>query len=169
MATIMELTAQIVAAHASSNAMTQDELLQELEKVHASLKALESGEALPTAETKEEAQAPTLSYKQSIKKNEIICLVCGKAGFKTLTRHLKQAHELKPGQYRKQFGIPSSQPLSAKSSTEARKKLAESRNMSDVLAKAREARLANLAKKAKPAKAAKPAKPKAKSAAKKAK
>jgi hypothetical protein len=71
---------------------------------------------------------------------------------KTLTRHLRTVHELKPGQYKKQFGIPSKQPLTAKSYSDVRRKAAEERGLGDVLAKARETRAANIkAKKVAPA------------------
>lgn len=69
---------------------------------------------------------------------------------------------MKPGQYKKQFGIPSKQPLTAKSFTEARRQMAMDRGLADNLAKARGVRAANIsAKKAAPAKGKKaaPAKP----------
>ncbi|GFO60084.1 hypothetical protein GMST_24090 [Geomonas silvestris] len=87
-------------------------------------------------------------------------MVCGKGGFKTLARHLSTAHGMKPGEYKKQFGIPSKQALSAKNYSEARRKMAQDRGLADNLAKAREVRMANIeAKKGAPAKAAKAAKP----------
>jgi len=61
---------------------------------------------------------------------------------KTLARHLKTAHDLKPGQYRKQFGIPSSQSLAARSYSESRRQLAIDRGLGEGLAKARAARKA---------------------------
>jgi len=83
-------------------------------------------------------------------------MVCGKGGFKTLTRHLSTAHQLKPGAYKKQFGIPSGQSLSAKAYTESRRQMAQDRGLAVNLAKAREVRMANFeARKAAPAKAAK--------------
>jgi len=85
-------------------------------------------------------------------------LICGKA-MKTLTRHLKTAHDLKPGQYRKQFGIPSKQSLAAKSYSESRRQMAIDRGLGDKLALARAARGK--------AKVAKPAAPKARTAKKK--
>ncbi len=174
MATLVEIAAQLVASHASSTPMTSDELLAEIAKVHAALKNLEAGQSVEGAE---EPKAP-LSIKDAFKKNEVVCLVCGKGGFKTLARHLSTAHGMKPGAYKKQFGIPSKQALSAKSYSESRRKMAQDRGLADNLAKAREVRMANIeAKKetvAKPAKAAKapkaPAKvakaPKAKAATK---
>ena len=176
MATLVEIAAQLVSSHASSTPMTSDELLAEISKVHAALKSLEAGETLEGAE---EAK-PSLTLKEAFKKNEVVCLVCGKGGFKTLARHLSTAHGMKPGAYKKQFGIPSKQALSAKSYSEARRKMAQDRGLADNLAKAREVRMANIeAKKetvAKPAKAPKapkaakaPAKPAKAKAAPKAK
>ena len=176
MATLVEIAAQLVSSHASSTPMTSDELLAEISKVHAALKSLEAGQTL---EGTEEAK-PSLSIKEAFKKNEVVCLVCGKGGFKTLARHLSTAHGLKPGAYKKQFGISSKQALSAKSYSEARRKMAQDRGLADNLAKAREVRMANIeAKKetvAKPAKAVKapkaakaPKVPKAPKAAPKAK
>lgn len=152
MATLLEMAAEIVSSHASTTAMTTEELLLEIQRVHGALKLLESGQDIAVSVAEEEG-APALTVKQAFKKNEVICMVCGKGGFKTLTRHLGTVHNMKPREYRKQFGIPAKQSLAAKSFSEARKKMAEDRGLGDVLAKARETRMANLAaKKAAPAK-----------------
>ena len=152
MATLVEIAGQVVAAHAASSKLTTEELLLELGKVHAALKNMEAGHAV---EGDEEAK-PTLTVKEAFKKNEVICMVCGKGGFRTLARHLSTAHQLKPSTYKKQFGIPSKQPLSAKSYSESRRAMALDRGLADNLAKAREVRMANIeAKKAAPAKTAK--------------
>jgi len=163
MATLVEIAAQLVSSHASNTPMTSDELLAEITKVHNALKNLEAGQAIET----EEEPKPSLSLKEAFKKNEVVCLICGKGGFKTLARHLSTAHGMKPGAYKKQFGIPSKQALSAKNYSETRRKMAQDRGLADNLAKAREVRMANIeAKKtvAKPAKA--PAKAAAKAPAK---
>jgi predicted transcriptional regulator len=160
MATLVEIAAQLVASHASSTPMSCDELLAEISKVHAALKNLEAGQ---TVEGGTEEVKPTLTLKEAFKKNEVVCLVCGKGGFKTLARHLSTAHGIKPGAYKKQFGISSKQALSAKSYSEARRKMAQDRGLADNLAKAREVRMANIeAKKGVAAKPAKPAKAPAK-------
>jgi len=140
--------------------MTSEDLLQEIQKVYASLQQLEvvgaEGAAAP------EAKAPVMTLKKAFQPDQVFCMICGKGGMKTLARHLAKVHGLKPGEYKKQFGIPSSQALTAKNFSEARRKMAQDRGLADNLAKAREIRAANLkAKKAQPAKAAKPAKAKA--------
>ena len=138
MATILELTSDIVSSHASTSPMSSDELVLEIQKVHAALKALETG--IEVVSVYEKVQ-PAMTVKEAFKKNEVICMVCGKGKMKTLTRHLNMVHNMKPGEYRKQFGISSKQPLTAKSYSEARKKMAVERGLGDVLAKARETRV----------------------------
>jgi predicted transcriptional regulator len=151
MATLVEIAAELVASHAKSTPMTSDELLADISKVHAALKKLEAGEMV---ESTEEAK-PAISVKEAFKKNEVVCLLCGKGGFKTLARHLSTAHDLKPGAYKKQFGIPAKQALSAKNYSEARRIMAQDRGLAANLAKAREVRMANIEAKKKPAKAVK--------------
>ena len=163
MKTLIELVAEIVSAHAATTTMTTEQLVQELQTVHSALQNLEQG--VSVAEPGEAAAATvkesTMTIRQAFKKDEVICMVCQKGGFKTLKKHLTTAHQLTPGQYRKQFGIKSSQKLAAKNFSDARRAAAEERGMTDILAKAREKRMANLENSkaaAKPAKTAKPAK-----------
>ncbi len=166
---LIELTASIVSAHASVTEMSTDDLLLELQKVHTALTQIEGG-AAPAAE---EPKPPVISLKKAFQPDQVVCMICGKGGMKTLTRHLNQVHNMKPGAYRKQFGIPSTQSLTAKNFSESRRQMAQDRNLAANLAKAREVRAANLKAKeaaaAKPAKAAKaaPAKPAKKAAPRK--
>lgn len=152
--TLIELTANIVSAHAATQEMTQEELLAEIQKVHAALKNLEEGRVeAPAGQTVE--LAPTMPAKKSIQKNQIICQLCGKGGFKTLTRHLKTAHNMKPSAYRKEFGLPAGTPLAAKAYSDARREAAIKNNLGEKLTKGRETYQA----KQKTAKAAPKAKP----------
>lgn len=163
MKTLIELVAEIVSSHASNTSMTTEQLVQELQTVHTALQNLEMGvTAVEHGETPTvDAKESTITIRQAFKKDEVICMVCQKGGFKTLKKHLTTAHQMTPGQYRKQFGIKSSQKLAAKNFSDARRKAAEERGMTDILAKAREKRMANLkatkAAAAKPARSAKPA------------
>jgi predicted transcriptional regulator len=157
MATLLEMATEIVASHALTTAMTKDELIAEIAGVYQALAAIEKGESVAEAAPAEVALTKA-DVKKSIGKDKIKCLICGKA-MKTLTRHLKTAHDLKPGQYRKQFGIPSSQSLAAKSYSESRRQMALDRGLGDKLALARAAR--------KPAAPKTKAAPKAKAAKKK--
>jgi predicted transcriptional regulator len=141
MATLVELTAQLVSAHASGSSMTSDDLLKELQSVYNTLKGLEVGDTMAT-DVSAHTEAPVITIKKAFKsKDEVLCMICGK-GFKTLKRHLQVAHEMKPSQYRKQFSLPSTQSLVAKNYSEQRKKDALDRGQGEILAKARAVRAA---------------------------
>ena len=164
---LVELAGNIVASQATQTPMTSEELLQNIRNVYSTLKELDSGvvEGASPAAAEEELR-PIVDMKKAFGKKEVICMVCGKGGFKTLARHLSNSHGMKPSDYRKQFGIPRSQVLAAKNYSESRRQMALDRGLADNLQKARQVRMANIeAKKnptpATPAAAAKPQKPKA--------
>jgi predicted transcriptional regulator len=140
MATLLEMAAEIVAAHASTTPMTKEELISEVSEIHKALSSLEKGEELAAqAEVEQESAGPAVSRKKAFGKDKIICMICGKA-MKTLARHLKTAHGMKPSEYRKQFDIPRTQPLAARSYSESRRQMAVERGLGENLAKARAAK-----------------------------
>ena len=136
MATILEMAAEIVAAHASTTNMTKEELVSELADVYKALSGLEKGETV--CETVDEEQGPAVTRKKAFGKDKIFCMICGK-GMKTLSRHLKTSHQMTASEYRKQFDIPRSQSLAAKSYSETRRQMAIDRGLGEKLAKARAA------------------------------
>ena len=146
---LLELTANIVSSHASVTEMSGEDLLLELQKVHVALQKLEV-EAGEGAE-KADAKGPAISLKKAFQPDQVSCMLCGKSGMKTLARHLAQVHGMKPGEYRKQFGIPSGQALTARNFSEARRRMAQEKGLADNLAKARAVRAAKLAAKGGPA------------------
>lgn len=137
MATLLEMAAEIVAAHASTTPMSRDELVAELSEIHNALSALEKGEAV--AAEAETVEAPAVSRKKAFGKDKVTCMICGKE-MKTLARHLRTAHDMKPSEYRKQFDIPRTQPLAARSYSESRRQMAVDRGLGENLAKARAAK-----------------------------
>jgi len=139
MATLLEMAAEIVAAHASSTSLSKEELIAELSEVHKALAALEKGETVSGEVAEEAAGAPAISRKKAFGKDKVVCMLCGKE-MKTLARHLKTTHGMKPGEYRKQFDIPRTQPLAARSYSESRRQMAVDRGLGENLAKARAAR-----------------------------
>ncbi len=137
MATILEMAADIVAAHASTTNMTKEELVAELNDVYYALNNLEKGDI--NNDQVEEEQGPAVSRKKAFGKDKIFCMICGK-GFKTLSRHLKTSHEMSASEYRKQFDIPRSQSLAAKNYSDKRRQMAIDRGLGEKLARARAAR-----------------------------
>jgi predicted transcriptional regulator len=153
---------EIVANNEATPRLSKEEVLAEIKKVYIALSAIEKGEEPAMETSAAEETAPAISLKKAFGKKLITCMICHKQ-MKTLARHLKTAHDLKPGEYRKQFAIPRTQPLAARDYSETRKQMAIERGLGENLAKARAAK-----GKAKAAPAAKPAakKPAAKKAAK---
>ncbi len=139
MANLIEMATDIVAAHASTTTMTKEELVAELAEVHNALSSLEKGEALAVEAAEEESSVPAVSRKKAFGKDKVICMICGK-GMKTLARHLRTAHGLTASEYRKQFDIPRTQSLAARSYSETRRQMAIDRGLGENLAKARAAR-----------------------------
>lgn len=140
MATLLEMVTEIVSAHASTTSLSKEELVAELADVYKALSALEKGEEVAMGATVEESvAAPTISRKKAFGKDKVVCMLCGKE-MKTLARHLKTSHDMKPGEYRKQFDIPRDQPLAARAYSESRRQMAIDRGLGDNLAKARAAR-----------------------------
>ncbi len=143
---LLQMTADIVSAHASMNEISQEDLLAEIARVYGKLSNLSGGvdvevEELPAGEAApaEEVVKPAVPVEAAFGTDKVFCMICGK-GMKTLKRHLSTAHSLKPGQYRRQFSIPSGTPLVAKNYSEARKRMAKDLNLADRLVKARAAR-----------------------------
>ncbi|ETW92764.1 MucR family transcriptional regulator [Candidatus Entotheonella palauensis] len=66
-----------------------------------------------------------LDWQKSITKHAIKCLECGES-FKQLSRRHLQRHELDSKAYRRKYGIPREQPLSAWVATARRRQLAKS-------------------------------------------
>lgn len=139
MPSLLEMAAEIVAAHASTTAMSKEELVSELAEVYKTLEAIEKGEISATVPEDAPQTAPTVSRKKAFGRDKVTCMICGKE-MKTLSRHIRTAHDMKPSDYRKQFEIPRTQPLAARNYSESRRQMAKDRGLGENLAKARAAR-----------------------------
>ncbi|MBI5439826.1 MAG: MucR family transcriptional regulator [Deltaproteobacteria bacterium] len=142
---LLQMTTDIVASHASVNELSQTDLLGEIELVFRKLSSLAGGaevEEMPVEEPEpapEKELKPAVPFEAAFGADKVFCMVCGQ-GMKTLKRHLATAHQMKPGQYRKAFGIPAGTPLVARNYSEARKRMAADLNLAERLVKARAAR-----------------------------
>ncbi|MEA5114495.1 MAG: MucR family transcriptional regulator [Geobacteraceae bacterium] len=117
--------------------------MQEIQKVYAALQQLETTETA-APEAVEEKKAPVMTLRKAFQAGQVYCMICGKGGMKTLTRHLNQVHGFTPREYRKQFNIPATQSLTAKNFSEKRSQTALDRGLADNLAKARAVRAEKL-------------------------
>jgi predicted transcriptional regulator len=139
MSTLIEMATDIVSAHASTSSLTRDELVTELKDIFSLLSSLEKRDTDGYEISKETGSVPVVSLRKAFGKEQVTCMICGRQ-MKTLARHLGSAHHMKPGAYRKEFGIPRTQPLAARNYSEKRRQMAVERGLGENLAKARAAR-----------------------------
>jgi len=140
MANLLESASQIVSSHASQTPMSKEDLLKEIEEVYTKLKAMEEGQVVAPQQQGEETEeeiTPVVSRKKAFGKDRVICMICGKE-MKTLSRHLRTAHNMTPAEYRDKFQIPKDQPLAARGYSEKRRQMAIDRGLGENLARARE-------------------------------
>ena len=126
---LTEMAKELTLALIEKNLLPPEDMQQQLAKTHASLLELKAhedemlggraGREAPIANT----PAPQ-SWKKSIKKHSVECLICGQTFKQLSARHLHQ-HDLNPRTYRQQFGIPRTQPLSAKETTAMRRQIVQ--------------------------------------------
>ena len=134
---LFELAAEIVQAQAGVSKLTPEEINDLIKKTYDSLKAVKADEE----GVAEEAAAPVMDPKKSIKQASITCLECGKQ-FKILTKRHLQEHGLTPKEYKKKWGFKARQPLSAKYLSAKRRKVAKEQNLGQKLAEARKKKAA---------------------------
>jgi predicted transcriptional regulator len=137
---LVELTAEIVSAHASVNEMGSEELLAEMQSVYQKLVALAGTEGEEVEGATQEVK-PAIPVNKAFGADKVYCLVCGKA-FTTLKKHIAVSHQMSPKDYRKAFGIPSKTPLVARKYSEAKKKVAQEKGLAKKLAEGRRKRAA---------------------------
>ncbi|RMF48039.1 MAG: MucR family transcriptional regulator [Deltaproteobacteria bacterium] len=136
MSELLQMAKDLVEAQATSRSMSTEEMITSLSEIYKALQGLSQDQDVAG----EAAEAgPVVSRKKAFGKDKVYCMICGE-GMKTLSRHLRTKHEMTPSDYRKQFDIPSSQPLAARSYSETRRQMAIDAGLADNLAKARAAR-----------------------------
>ena len=105
---LIELSAEIVCAYVSHNALSQTDLTKLIGEVHTALRGLGSGEVPAPAEELK----PAVPVRKSVAPDHIVCLEDGKK-FKSLKRHLRTHYNLSPEEYREKWGLPADYPMVA--------------------------------------------------------
>lgn len=117
---LVELSADIVSAYVSHNALSASDLGKLIASVHTALVTLSGGsEPEEVVELK-----PAVPIKKSITPEYLICLEDGKK-FKSLKRHLRTEYDMSPEEYRVKWGLPPDYPMVAPTYSEARSRLAK--------------------------------------------
>jgi predicted transcriptional regulator len=117
-ADLVGLTADIVSAYVSMNAVPVSELPALIASIHSSLSGVR--QPVPVEQSKQE---PAVNPKRSVFPDYIICLEDGKK-FKSLKRHL-MSFGLTPNEYRAKWGLKTDYPMVAPNYAEQRSALAK--------------------------------------------
>lgn len=119
---LAELTADIVSAYVSKNAVRSNDLPVLISEVHAALAGLRSE---PKAAEPVEAPKPAVPIKKSITPDYLISLENGQK-FRSLKRHLMTSYGMTPDDYRTKWGLPADYPMVAPNYAAQRSELAKS-------------------------------------------
>lgn len=117
---LIDLSAEIVSAYVSHNALSATDLPRLIADVHGALKGLRGA---PAPEPAEELK-PAVPVRKSVAPDYIICLEDGKK-FKSLKRHLRTHYNLSPEEYREKWGLPADYPMVAPNYSATRSRLAK--------------------------------------------
>jgi predicted transcriptional regulator len=118
--TLASLTAQIVSAYVTKNAVSATELTALIGEVHTALSRVSAG---VDPSDRDDAK-PAIAVKKSVTPDYIVCLEDGKK-FKSLKRHLRTHYKLTPDEYRAKWGLPHDYPMVAPNYAAARSQLAK--------------------------------------------
>jgi predicted transcriptional regulator len=114
------LTADIVSAHVSANAVAVSDLPILIQNVYGALAGLSGPVAPPQPK-----QEPAVSIRASVKPDYIVCLEDGKR-LKMLKRHLMTHYQMTPDDYRTKWNLPAEYPMVAPNYAAQRRTLAMS-------------------------------------------
>jgi predicted transcriptional regulator len=121
---MVELAKELTLALVQTGNLAPEDIKETLQKTYTTLTALKGQEETGSATAVPVADSSSVNWRKSISQHAVTCLECGQA-FKQLSlRHLGM-HGLDSGSYRTRYGIPRTQPLSARSTTERRRQVAQ--------------------------------------------
>ena len=124
--TLLEMTKDLVLAQIEAHRLSPEDMQTALQHIYSSLlalKAQEDSNGLVPGAPPEPPAAP-VNWRKSITKHQVTCLACGARCKQLTVRHLRE-HGLDGRSYRVKYGMPPSQPLSARSVTAIRKQIVQ--------------------------------------------
>lgn len=116
---LLRMTADVVAAYVSKNALPANDLATIINTVHVSLAGLEGGGGILAEPLK-----PAVPIKKSVMPDHIVCLEDGKK-LKMLKRHLRTVYNLTPEEYRAKWNLAPDYPMVAPNYAKRRSEFAK--------------------------------------------
>ena len=104
---LLRMTADVVAAYVSNNALPTQQLAEIIGAVYSSLRSLDGH-----PDAKQDPLKPAVPIRKSITAEYLICLEDGKK-LKMLKRHLRSTYGMTPDDYRVKWGLSADYPMVA--------------------------------------------------------
>ena len=117
---LLKMTANIVAAYVSNNAIDADKLPHLFENVFEGIERV----ATASKEDKQPRPEPAVPIDEALTDEAIICLEDGQA-FQSLKQHLRVKYNMTPEAYREKWGLPRDYPMVAPNYAKRRSALAK--------------------------------------------
>lgn len=123
--TILEMTKDLVLTQIQAGNISPEDVPDASRRVFESLMVLKIREESEFSVSAPAADAPPApaDWRKSITRHVVTCLECGQAFKQLSVRHLKQ-HDLDGRSYREKYGIPGTQPLSARETLAKQRQIA---------------------------------------------
>ena len=142
----LNLTIQVISAHASMTELSTQELVEEIKTVYNLFASLEGGAEIPEimapekgGEAKLEKMKPPIPMKDIVQEKFVVCLECGRK-MKSLKVHLQKGHGLTPKEYFWKYDLdPKKFPLVARGSTAKRSQMAKDRGFGKMVGRRKKA------------------------------
>ena len=121
---LIELAKELTLALIQTDNLLPEDMHETLQKTYATLSTLKAQEESGVSTPAPASKIVPVDWRKSITKQAVTCLECGQA-FKQLSlRHLG-THGLDNRSYRTKYGIPPTQPLSSRATTERRRQVVQ--------------------------------------------
>jgi len=124
--TLLAMAKDLVLVQIQAHKLLPDDMHHALQQTYTTLMTLKTQEdaddIVPV--TTPETPSKSVNWRKSITKHTVVCLECSQSFKQLSVRHLKD-HGLDGRSYRVKYGIPRSQPLSAKATTSRRKEIVQ--------------------------------------------
>jgi|SRR5688572_22666102 len=122
--TLLEMTKDLARILVETGRLSAEDMQDTLQSTYATLATLKAQEESGTSTTIPVAEPSLVDWRKSITRHAVTCLECGDT-FKQLSiRHLGM-HGLDIQSYRTKYGIPRTQPLAARATTERRRQVVQ--------------------------------------------
>jgi predicted transcriptional regulator len=121
--TLVEMAKDLTRSLVETGRLSPEDMQHTLQQAYATLSALKTQEESGTSAPVPTPEPAAVAWRKSIARRTITCLACGLICKQLSRRHL-MTHGLDGRSYRAKYGIPLTQPLAARSTTERRRQVA---------------------------------------------